>query len=142
MKIKLSNEKLRLIALFEELTGVTPRDYVESGEGKRITYVVSKGDMGKAIGENGRNIKKVRQKLGKDVDLVEYSEDPKEFLENIFAAVKLQNVEIIEEEGGESLLVDVDDTDKGRAVGRNGWNIERARKLLSRHHGVSDISFA
>lgn len=142
MKIKLSNEKLRYIALFEELTGVTPRDFVESGNGSRFTFVVEGDDMGKAIGENGRNIQKVREKLDKTVNVVEYADDPKEFLKNIFSSVEVQNIEINKREGRKTAIVDVKESEKGRAVGKDGWNIERARKLSSRHHGVSEVSFA
>ncbi len=142
MKIKLSNEKLRYIALFEELTGVTPKDFVKSGNKNRFTFVVSEVDMGKAIGENGRNIKKVRQKLSKDVNVVKYSPDPKEFLKNIFSPIEIQKIRIDEEEEKKKAIVNVDMSEKGRVVGRNGWNIERARKLLDRHHGISEIILA
>lgn len=90
MEIKLSKEKLRLLALFEKLTGVTPRDCVNSGNGERLTFVVSEGDMGRAIGVNGRNIEKVRDKLEETVLLVEYSDDPKEFLRNLFSSVEVE----------------------------------------------------
>lgn len=142
MKISLSNEELRHISLFEELTGVTPRDFVDSGDGSIYTFVVDEGDMGKAIGKNGRNIQKVRQKMDETVNVVEYSEDPKKFLENIFSSVEIQEIKIVENENGKSAIVDVDESEKGKAVGRNGWNIERARKLSSRHHGLSEVSFA
>ncbi|KXA95022.1 hypothetical protein AKJ65_02785 [candidate division MSBL1 archaeon SCGC-AAA259E19] len=142
MKINLSNEELRYISLFEELTGVTPRDFVESGNGSIYTFVVDEGDMGKAIGKNGRNIQKVRQKMDEKVNVVEYSDNPKKFLENIFSSVEIQDIEIVEDEDGKVAVVDVDESEKGKAVGRNGWNIERARKLSNRHHELSEVSFA
>ncbi len=141
MEIKLSNEKLRYIALFEKLTGVTPKDCVETEKSDRLTYVVDEKDMGKAIGENGRNIQKVRNKLEKNVHVVQYSNDPKKFLENIFSPVEIENIEFDEENGQKTALVEVKDSEKGRAVGRNGWNIERARRLSNRHHGMADVSF-
>lgn len=140
MKIKLSNEKLRNIALFEELTGITPRDFVESENSNRVTFVINEGGMGKAIGENGRNIKKVRKKLNKTVNVVEYSKDPVKFLKNIFSPVEVQNIKIEEREGEKVAIVDANESEKGRVVGRNGWNIERARKLSRRHHGISEIT--
>lgn len=140
MKIKLDEEKLRYIALFEDTTGVTPRDCVKSEEKGCLTFVVSKDDMGKAIGQKGRNIRKMREEVGRKVEVVEYSDNPEEFLENIFSPVEVRSVKL--EEEGEELVasVEVEETEKGRAVGRDGWNIKRARKLLDRHHGVSDVS--
>lgn len=140
MKIKLTEEKLRYIALFEELTSITPKDCVESGNEKHLTYVVNKDQMGKAIGQNGRNIQKVRDELDKKVYVVEYSEDPEEFLQSIFSPVEIESIEFEEnDEGEERIFVKVDESEKGRAVGKKGWNIERARKLLDRHHGYSDV---
>lgn len=142
MKIKLSNEKLRYLALFEELTGVTPKDCIEDEDGNKITFVVGQEEMGRAIGEDGRNIKKVRKKLDKSVHLVEYSEDPKEFLKNIFSPVEVQEIEFNEEGDEKVAFIKVKESEKGRAVGKEGWNIKRARKLSNRHHGTKDVSFA
>ncbi len=142
MTVKLNKEKLRYISLFEELTGATPKDCVETGEeNSHITFVINESDMGKAIGQDGRNIKKVRREFDKRIDVVEYSGDPVEFLKNIFSSVEIHDIDIEENEDGEkSAIIDVEGTEKGRAVGKNGWNINRARKLLSRHHGMSDVS--
>ncbi|KXA89686.1 hypothetical protein AKJ62_02560 [candidate division MSBL1 archaeon SCGC-AAA259D14] len=141
MEIKISNEKLRYFAFFEKLTGVTPKDCIESGNGSRLTFVVNKENMGRAIGENGRNIRKIREKLNKNVHVVEYSPDPVEFLKNIFSQVEVRNIEINEEDNKKIALVKVVNSEKGKAVGKNGWNIERARKLLNRHQGLDDVCF-
>lgn len=142
MKVKLTNEKLRYIALFEKLTGVTPRDCVEDENEKRLTFVINSEDMGRAIGEDGRNVRKVREKMDKSVNIVEYSEDPEEFLENIFSPVDVQNIEFKEEKGERTAVVEVEEAEKGRIVGRNGRNIKRARKLSNRHHDTSDVILA
>ena len=144
MTVKLNNEKLRYIALFEKLTGATPRDCIESGEeGNHLTFVIDESDMGRAIGQNGRNIKKVRKEMDKRVDVIEYSEDPEQFLRNIFSSVEVIDVDVTSNEDGKTqAMVEVDQNEKGRAVGKNGWNIKRARKLLNRHHGLSDVQLA
>ncbi len=142
MEFKLSNEKLRYISLFENLTDVTPKDVVENEENDRLTFVVAEKDMGKAIGENGKNIQKVRNKLDKRVHVVQYSDDPKQFLRNIFSPIELENIEINEDGEEVTATIEVDESEKGRAVGKDGWNIDRVRRLSDRHHGMSDVSFA
>ena len=141
MKINLGKEELRYISLFEELTGVTPRDVVKTGD-DIYTFVVDEEDMGKAIGKSGKNIRKVKNKINKNVNVVEYSEDPEKFLENIFSTVEVESIEIKEDNDEKEAVIKVKDSEKGRAVGRNGWNIERARKLSDRHHGLSRVRFA
>ena len=144
MTVKLNNEKLRYIALFEKLTGATPRDCIGSGEeGNHLTFIIDESDMGRAIGQNGRNIKKVRKELDKRVDVIEYSDDPEQFLRNIFSSVEVLDISISDDDEGKTkAMVEVDQNEKGRAVGKNGWNIKRARKLLERHHGLSDVQLA
>lgn len=141
MNFKLSNEKLRYLALYEKLTGVTPIDCIESVDGDRLTFVIEEDEMGKAIGEKGKNIGKVREKLDSKVDAVKYSGDPEEFLRNIFSPVDVEEIDIEEQEDGKVALIEVEDSEKGRAVGKNGWNIKRARRLSNRHHGLKDVKF-
>ncbi len=142
MEIKLSNEKLRYLSLFEKLTDVTPKDVVETESNDRLTYVVEEQDMGKAIGENGKNIRKVRNNVDKKVHVVQYSDDFEEFLNNIFAPVELEEVKIEEKDGKKIATIEVEESDKGRAVGKDGWNIDRVRMLADRHHGISSVHFA
>ncbi len=73
---------------------------------------------------------------------MEYSSDPKSFLKNIFSSAEIQDIEIEEREEGKTAVVMVEDTERGKVVGRNGWNIERARKLINRHHEVEEVSLA
>ncbi len=141
MKIKLSNEKLQYLSLFEDITGITPKDCVDSGNGDHLTFVIDSEDMGRAIGENGRNINKVREKMDKKVDIVEYSDDPEEFLRNIFSPIEIREIDFEEKEGKKSARIRVKQSEKGRAVGKDGWNIKRARKLSDRHHGLVDVTF-
>ncbi|KXB00206.1 transcription elongation factor NusA [candidate division MSBL1 archaeon SCGC-AAA261F17] len=140
MKVKLDADKIRKIALFEKVTGAAALDCVESQNGRKLTFVVKEGEVGKAIGKNGRKIRKFRQMLGKSVDIVEHSENPGDFIANVFSSINVKNVEVIDSGEGKIAKVDVDNSEKGKAVGRNGWNIKRARELLARHHGFADVS--
>ncbi len=130
--MKLSAEEIGYIALFEKITGAVIKDCVTDKEENKILFVVKKGDMGLAIGKKGANIQRVRQAIGKKIEVIEYSEDPAEFVRNIFHPLRLNNVSV----SNKVARVDMDDRDK-MAMGRK--NIKKAKMLAERHHNISIV---
>lgn len=140
MNVKLSTEEMRYIAAFESLTGASACDCLVDSDENKLTFVVKSGDIGRAIGKGGSNIQRVRQAIGKNVEVIEHSDDPVEFLKNVFAPAKIESINLVVQEGKKIALVAVEKPSKGRAVGRRGRNIRRAKALAARHHGISDVS--
>ncbi|MDQ1282224.1 MAG: transcription termination/antitermination protein NusA [Euryarchaeota archaeon] len=138
-EFKLTTEGIRYIALFESLTGGMARDCVVDAENDRIIFVIKKGDMGAAIGRKGSNINRVKKSVGKQIEIVEYSDDVKEFLENLFQPAAIKNVMVVNKNNKRLAYVEVANKDKGIAIGRDGRNILKAKMLAQRHHGVDDI---
>ena len=138
MTIKFTAEEMRYIASFESLTGARVRDCIINDFGT-VTFVVNKGDFGMAIGHGGDKVKRAKHIIGKGIEVVEYSEDPVEFIKNTLSPARVQSVKIVEREGKKVAVVTVDIQDKGLAVGRNGKKIQGAKKLVERHHDISDI---
>jgi len=89
-EFKLTTEGIRYIALFESLTGGMARDCVVDEDNDRIIFVIKKGDMGAAIGRKGSNINRVKKSIGKQIEIVEHSDDVKEFLENLFQPASIR----------------------------------------------------
>jgi N utilization substance protein A len=71
---------------------------------------------------------------------VEYSDDPATFLKNLLAPAKVRGVNIVTQGGKKIAVVDVEEQDRGLAVGRKGKNIHRAKILMLRHHGIHDVT--
>ncbi len=140
MGVKLSADDMRYIALFEGVTGANICDCLVDEKGSKVTFVIRSGDIGLAIGRGGSRIKKVNQMIGKILDIVEYSDDPAEFVKNALGPAKVKGVTISEREGRKVALVEVDRSDKGLLIGRGGQNIQRAKLLALRHHDVHDIT--
>lgn len=140
MSIKLSADEMRYIALFEGLTGARVQDCIIHENGARLTFVVKTGDIGFVIGKGGNNIRKTKRMIGKSVEVVEYSADPVKFVKNILMPARVKGVNIVEREGKKIALIDVEEQDRGIAIGRGGRKIQCAKKLALRHHGIQDIS--
>jgi len=141
MSIKLGADEMRYIALFEGLTGAKVQDCIIHENGAKLTFVVKAGDIGLAIGKGGNKIRRVKQVIGKSIEIVEHSTDPVEFVKNVLAPARVRGVNIVEREDKKIALIDVEEQDRGIAVGRGGKKIQCAKKLVLRHHGIQNISF-
>jgi transcription termination/antitermination protein NusA len=137
MEAKLSADEIGYISLFEKMTGAFIKDCMTSKEINKIVFVVKKGDMGLAIGKKGINIQKVRQVIGKKVEVFEYSDDPVEFVKNLFHPLRVKNVFLTENMDKKIVHVDIDDRDKAMARGKN--NMMKVKMLAKRHHKISNI---
>ena len=139
-RIKLTPEELGLISLFQSISGATARDCIRDEKMDRVIFVVNEGDMGLAIGKGGSSIKSAEKQLGKPVEVVEYAEDPKDFIINALNTRKISEIRMSEKPGGtKAALIIVDQRNKGEVVGRGGRNAERARLLAKRYFNVESI---
>ncbi|GFO96881.1 transcription termination factor NusA [groundwater metagenome] len=138
-EVKLSTDGIRYIALFESLTGARARDCFEDSENNRLIFVVKNGDMGLAIGKGGDHINRVKKIIGKHVEIIEHSDDPVEFVKNAFHPVSIKNVNLVVKDDRRIAYVEVLTKEKGLAIGRDGKNIEKVKKLSLRHHNIDDV---
>ena len=139
MGITLSDTERRFIALAGTETGAAVRDCVVEDDG-RLLLVVAPDDMATAIGPDGRTVRALEDKLGREVRLVADAETPEDFVANALAPAAVYGVKVEETDEGERIAVaDVDPADRGAAIGSGGRNIEAARVLAKRHFGVDDV---
>ena len=138
-EVKLSTEGIRYIALFENLTGAMAMDCFEDSENNKLIFVVKSGDMGLAIGKGGDHVNLVKKTIGKHIEIIEHSDDPVEFVKNAFHPVSIRNVNIVLRDDKRIAYVEVHTKEKGLAIGRDGKNIEKVRKLSTRHHNIDDV---
>ncbi len=139
-EIVFTEETLRLVGLFQEITRSTVMDCIDGGD--RVLFVVKAGEVGRAVGKKGENINRLKNAFNKDVQVVEYSEDPLEFVRNVFRNYDVRNVELEERNGIRHATVTVDPARKGRAIGKAGKNLRLARNLISRHTDIQSVSVA
>ena len=136
---RITLEELRYISVFQELTGVTVYRCLVDEEFNRLIFLVGKGEAGRAIGRNGSKVRALKEILGRDIEVVEYSEDLKEMVKNLFPGVRIRSIQISKRGGGVMVRLSVEEEDKGVAIGRNGKNVKRARLVLSRLFGVERV---
>ena len=132
-RIKFDSETIRLITIFESVTGARIKDCILN---ENIIFITEENEMGKAIGKNGINIKSLEKKLNKKIKLVEYSNDLVEFVKNIIYPIDA--LEISEEEKivtirGRGMQ------SKAMLIGRDRQNINHIRDIVRRYFDVKEI---
>ena len=138
--IKLTTDQMRMMSLFQNVTGATARDCVEDEKQGRVIFVVNSGKMGLAIGKGGTHIKSLQNIVKKNVELVEYDEDPAKFLTNLLNSKLVSEVKINKRpDGSRQAIVMVDPRKKGIVVGREGRNAEKARLLAKRYFDITSV---
>jgi len=136
MKRTLSDEARRFIGLFDEETDVSPTDCLV--ESDRVVFLIPAGKMADAIGPNGRTVKRVEEKIGRRIELLEDADTPEAFVENMLAPAVVRGV-TISEQGDRIAYAEVVDADRGVAIGTDGEHIKTARTLARRQFDIDDI---
>ena len=139
--IKFTSNEMRYIALFENISGASVKDCIIDEEQGRAIFIVNQGQVGVAIGRGGRNIHTLEKMTGKKHEIIEYSEDPVQFIKNALKPAMVREVRVTERTDGKKIaVVTVNPKDKGIAIGKNGKNAERLRFLAKRYFNIQNVS--
>jgi len=135
MSTTFDTETIRLMAIFENLTGASIKDCIVD---ENILYlVVDEGKIGIAIGRNGDSVKNAEGVLNKTIKLFEFSSDLTKFVKNLVP--KAINVTVNNEDDKIVVEVKVDRSDRPMVIGRDAKNLKIFKELLKRSHNVSDL---
>jgi len=77
--------------------------------------------------------------MGKKIEVVEYNNNPEQFIRNCFLPAQVTSILFEGEPGEQTVQVEVRDEDRGIAIGKDGKNIFKAKKLSQRQHNIMDV---
>jgi N utilization substance protein A len=136
----LTIDEMNYISLFESVTGAVTKDCIIDENNDRIIFIVRQGDMGLAIGKGGTNIKRLKNILNKNIEVVEYAEDPETLIKHALAPARVKSVKITKTpDGQKAAYVTVEPQDKGIAIGKDGKNILKAKLIAKRYFDIEKI---
>ena len=126
----LDKDKIQKINLFENLTSAKIKDFIDD---EKIVIIVKQGEIRKAIGEHGKNIKMIEKIIHKRLKIIEFNNDPLIFTKNFIYPLKTDinlNNDIIE-------IKAQDRKTKGLLIGRNGKNLNKLNNLIKNYFNLT-----
>jgi len=125
---------MKFISLFESLTHSSLKDCFTLGD--RLVFVVKQGEMGKAIGKGGANIKKLERVLKRKVRIIEFNPDMLIFIQNVVYPSKVKE---IKEEDGIVTIIPPDSQTRGYLIGKSAVNLRNTEMVVKRYFELKEI---
>lgn len=138
--VVLDTETLGYIRLFEERTGAQVKDCLAAED--KLIFLVAPGEIHKAVGPGGVLVDRLKGMLKKEIQVVEYADEPEALARNIFYFYNVKSVELGPKGRGRHATITVDPAWKARAIGKAGKNLKIARAILLRHTDIHSVSVA
>jgi N utilization substance protein A len=131
------------MSILENLTGTLPKDCVidpNPKNDKRLIAVVLRQDVGKFIGRGGSLIRRMKLELQREIEVVQWADDIEEFACNTVKPARVSKVEVIaRKDSKKAVIITVPHSDRGKAIGKGGRTISRAKLLLKRYFSVENV---
>jgi N utilization substance protein A len=103
----------------------------EAGSRSKIAVYTANSSIdpvGSLVGQKGVRVSTVMSELGGEkIDIIEWSEDPKKFIEEALSPAKITSITINEDEKMAKIVVSPDQ--QSLAIGKGGQNVRLAAKL-------------
>jgi len=127
-KITYDTQLLKIMFLFEKVTRTKLKDCFYDDK-EILTFVVDQPQIGKAIGKNASNVKKLKDLLKKNIKIVAYNDNIIRFVENLIYPIKAQ----VRKEGNDIIIGGKDTKTKGILIGRNRSNLENLKSITKKY---------
>jgi N utilization substance protein A len=134
---RFDTETIRLINLFENVSGAPVKDCLIDSDNHTIYLVIDEGKVGLAIGKDGGAVKNAERVMGKSIKLFEFSKDLVKFVKNLVP--QATEVKVRTDNGKTIIEVRVEKKNKAMVIGRDGKKLKVYKELLQRNHNISDI---
>lgn len=136
-KIIYDSSAMKLMSFFEEITHAKLKDCIIHLN--QLIFIVHPGQIGKAIGKKGVNVKRLESALKKRIKIVEFSDDVTIFTKNLIYPLKVMDIK----EEDKTITIYSDDTKtKGLLIGRDSQNLKNTEQTIKRHFNINKLKVA
>ncbi len=121
-------QSMGLISLFEKITHAHAKRLFTDKRGQ-LVFIVEEGQAGKAIGKSGMNIRRLQALFKKRIKIIEFNQDPKEFVKNCIAPLEVDAITLNEDK---LTLTSADVKTKGMLIGRERQNLKELNMIMQK----------
>ncbi len=129
-------EQIQMMNTLDFIARVPAKDCIVAGN--KVVFLVPEEAIKKAIGKKGAKVKELQEKIRKKVEIFEYTNEPKNFLQKAFSKAKIQSIEIKEINGKKIVFVKPDKEGK-EIILRNLGRLKSVKELAKRNYGIEEI---
>lgn len=137
-KIVYDTGTMQVIAHFEQMTRARVKDCIIAEN--QVIFVVEPGDVGKAIGPKGANIRRLEAALKKKIKIAEFAHELVTFIKNLVYPIDVREVK--EQDDGVVVLVPPDLKARGLLIGRNAQTLRAYEAVVQRFFPIKELKVA
>lgn len=136
-KIKFDIDAMKIMSMFESMTGAKLKDCINSEDA--IIFIVKEGEIGKAIGKKGMNVRRLENSLKKKIKISEYNENIAKFIESLVYPAKVRE---IKQEEKIVTITAADSQSRGLIIGRAASILRNYESIVKRYFDIEEIKVA
>lgn len=137
-EVTIDNKIMGYIALFEKIGRVELRECIENED--MVLFVVGERKLADLFKRNPDVITQLREKINKHILVAESSRDLVTYVKNLFYRFKVKEIIVDWKEGQTDVLVSVEQSEVGKAIGKEGRNIKLFRDAVQRAFNVRSLN--
>ena len=134
--MKLTKDDLFYFKALDSAAGINAKDCLV--QDNTISFVVRKKDFGRAIGKNASNVKRLKARLKKNVEIFEYCKSVEKFIRRAFYNISIKEINTEERNGKSIVLLSLDSENRLKLLS-NSSKLKRVKQLAVRNYAVNDL---
>ncbi len=126
---------MKIMNIFENITGTKLKDcFIDNNS--LLVFVVQQNEIGKAIGRNGVNIRKMEYILKRKIKIVEFNPEITEFVKSLIMPLQAVDINVREK----IVYIRGPDTKtRGMLIGRESQNLKNYEEIIKRYFDIEHI---
>lgn len=134
--MRLTSDDIFYLNELNSASGANAKDCVV--DGNVVAFLVKGSELGKAIGKNAVAVKRLRQKIRKNIEIFEHCESAQDFIRKALYGAKVKGIKIEETRGKKRAVVALEPESKRKLL-NSLPRIKRIKALLKRNYKVDDL---